>query len=262
MAGTLLANKVVLVTGSTTGIGEAVVRRCVAEGAQVMIHGRREEQARELSEDLGEVAAFVVADLADSGASAQIVQAVIDRFGRVDALVNNAALTTRSNLDTMNLAVFDRIISVNLRAPLFLIQAAMPHFRRQGGGTVLNIGSVNAYCGEPNLLIYSMSKGALMTMTRNLADAHSQENVRINQLNVGWTLTENERKLKMSEGLPDGWENKLPKAYAPYGRIFMPEEVASHVVFWISDAAGPVNGAVCELEQYPMIGRNPHKEGE
>jgi NAD(P)-dependent dehydrogenase (short-subunit alcohol dehydrogenase family) len=256
----LLENHVILVTGSTTGIGRAIARRCVAEGARVMIHGRRERAAQQLRQELGEAAGHVLADLADTESPQRIMDAVIDRFGRIDGLVNNAALTTRSNLDTVDSATFDRILAVNLKAPLFLIQAAMPHFRAQGRGVVLNIGSINALGGERNLLPYSVSKGGLMTMTRNLADAHAHEQVRINQLNVGWTLTEGEQQTKQEDGLPPDWETQLPERYAPSGRIFRPEEIAAHAVFWLSDEAGPVSGSVYEIEQYPMVGRNPEKE--
>jgi NAD(P)-dependent dehydrogenase (short-subunit alcohol dehydrogenase family) len=256
----LLENQVILVTGSTTGIGRAIARRCVAEGARVMIHGRRERAAQTLNQELGEVAGHVVADLEEADSPQRIMDAVVDRFGRIDGLVNNAALTTRSNLDTVDATTFDRILTVNLKAPLFLIQAAMPHFRAQGRGVVLNIGSINALGGERNLLPYSVSKGGLMTMTRNLADAHAHEQVRINQLNVGWTLTEGEQQTKQEDGLPPDWETQLPERYAPSGRIFRPEEIAAHAVFWLSDEAGPVSGSVYEIEQYPMVGRNPEKE--
>lgn len=225
-----------------------------------MIHGRRERAAQQLSQELGEVAGQVVADLEEAESPQRIMDAVIDRFDRIDGLVNNAALTTRSNLDTVDSATFDRILTVNLKAPLFLIQAAMPHFRAQGRGVVLNIGSINALGGERNLLPYSVSKGGLMTMTRNLADAHAHEQVRINQLNVGWTLTEGEQQTKQEDGLPPDWETQLPERYAPSGRIFRPEEIAAHAVFWLSDEAGPVSGSVYEIEQYPMVGRNPEKE--
>lgn len=260
MEQSLLKDKVVLVTGSTTGIGEAVARRCVAEGARVMVHGRDRERAEKVVADLGEAAAFFIADLTDPKSAPGLVNAVVERFGRLDGLVNNAALTTRCNLENVDVETFDRIIAVNLRMPMLLIKEALPHFRRQGGGSVVNIGSVNAFCGEPNLLVYSMSKGGLMTMTRNLADRYSTERIRINQINVGWTLTENERKLKESEGLPKGWEYDLPPSYAPFGRIFEPDEVARHIVFWLSDASGPATGTVYEIEQYPMLGRNPNKE--
>ena len=256
----LLSDKVILVTGSSTGIGEAVARRAAAEGAKVMVHGRDEARAKAVSEAIGARAAFATADLADPEAPRLLINATIERFGRLDGLVNNAALTTRGNLETTDVELFDRIMAVNLRAPLLLIQAALPHFRKQEGGVVLNIGSINALGGEPNLLPYSMSKGGLMTMTRNLASALAERHVRLNQLNVGWTLTENEQQLKEEEGLPEDWEAQLPVSYAPSGRIFRPDEIAAHAVFWLSDAAGPVSGAVYEIEQYPMIGRNPEKE--
>jgi NAD(P)-dependent dehydrogenase (short-subunit alcohol dehydrogenase family) len=260
MPGPLLDNHVILVTGSTTGIGRAIARRCVAESARVMIHGRRERAAHDVSAELGDNAGHVVADLEDADSPQRIIDAVIDRFGRIDGLVNNAALTTRSTLDTVDPATFDRIITVDLKAPLFLIQAAMPHFRAQGGGVVLNIGSINALGGERNLLPYSIAKGGLMTMTRNLADAHAHEQVRVNQLNVGWTLTEGEQQAKQEDGLPPDWETQLPERFAPSGRIFRPEEIAAHAVFWLSNEAGPVSGSVYEIEQYPMVGRNPDKE--
>ena len=260
MSAPLLDDKVILVTGSTTGIGRAIARRCVDEGARVMIHGRDESRARALDDELGAAAASVLADLEAPDAPQRIVDAVIEQFGRIDGLVNNAALTTRATLDTTTPETLDRILTVNLKAPLFLIQEAMPHFREQGGGVVLNIGSINALGGERALLPYSVAKGGLMTMTRNLADAHASEDVRFNQLNVGWTLTEGEKQAKQEDGLPPDWETKLPERYAPSGRIFRPEEIAAHAAFWLSDEAGPVSGSVYEIEQFPMVGRNPEKE--
>jgi NAD(P)-dependent dehydrogenase (short-subunit alcohol dehydrogenase family) len=173
--------------------------------------------------------------------------------------VNNAAVTTRSTLESTDAATFDRIIAINLRAPLLLVRAAVSHFRAQGGGVVVNIGSVNALAGEPNLLAYSASKGGLMTATRNLANALATEKIRVNQLNLGWVTTPNEIALKIREGLPVGWETQVPAAYAPTGRLLTPEEVARHVLFWLSDASAPANGVVYEVEQYSMIGRNVTK---
>lgn len=258
--GPLLPETVVLVTGSTTGIGEAIARRAVEEGARVMIHGRSDERAREISEDLGADARHVTADLQDPDAPEQIVDATVEAFGRIDALVNNAATTERSNVETTDADTFDRIVAINLRAPLLLVRATIPHFREQGGGEVLNVGSVNALGGEPNLLAYSVSKGGLMTMTRNLADAHKTDQIRFNQLNVGWTLTENEDRIQREMGMSENWVEELPPAFAPSGRIFSPREVAAHAVFWLSEETGPVSGAVYEVEQSPMIGSNPDKQ--
>jgi NAD(P)-dependent dehydrogenase (short-subunit alcohol dehydrogenase family) len=126
---------------------------------------------------------------------------------------------------------------------------------------VLNIGSVNAYSGEPNLFAYSVTKGALTTMTRNLGDTLFRENgVRVNQINPGWVLTETEIERKKQHGLADDWYTHLPKVYAPSGRIIQPSEIAAAAVYWLSDECGPISGQVVDLEQHPFIGRNPPKD--
>ena len=257
---TRLKDKVILVTGSTTGIGEAMVRLFAREGARVMIHGRRKEAAQNLAAEFGERASFVIGALEDNEVPRKLVAETVARFGRIDGLVNNAAAITHGTIEDTDQELFDRTLAINLRAPLFLIQAALPHFRRQGGGRVLNIGSINSYCGERILLAYSISKGGLTTLTRNLADAHADEHIQINQLNVGWTLTANEYELKMKDGLPDDWPTRLPKSVAPSGRIHSPEEVALAAIYFLSDEAALINGAILDVEQYPVIGRNPTKE--
>src|SRR5687768_643487 len=230
-----LANKAVIVTGSTTGIGEAIARRFVAEGARVLVHGMERELGERVVADLGrERAALHVDDLADAVAPRRVVDAALAAFGRLDALVNNAAWIVRSNIETTDAALFDRCMAVNVRAPLLLVQAALPHLR-QSHGCVLNVGSINGYCGEPNQLAYSLSKGALMTLTRNLADALGPEKVRVNHLNLGWVLSANEYKLKVSEGSPPDWPEHPPAAFAPSGRILTPEQVATAAVYWVGD---------------------------
>ena len=258
--GTRLRDKVMLVTGSGTGIGEGMARRFVAEGALVMIHDRVRDAAQAVAADLGDRAAFIVADLEHPAIPAELIEQTVAHFGRIDGLVNNAAVKTRGGIEETDFAAFDQNVAVNLKAPFFLIRAAIPHFRKQGGGRVLNIGSINAYCGEKNQCIYSAIKGALMTLTRNLADAHGPENIHVHQINPGWVLTPGERALKASEGLPDDWPSRLPVEFAPAGRILSPDDVAWAAVYLLSDEAAIINGAVLDLEQYPMIGRNPPKD--
>jgi NAD(P)-dependent dehydrogenase (short-subunit alcohol dehydrogenase family) len=253
-----LKDKVVLVTGSATGIGKAIARRCVAEGARVIIHGLEPLVARRVADSLSPQAAHYCCDLADPGTAEDLVKFTVETFGRIDALVNNAATVARSDLQTTTGQVFDRIIGVNLRAPLLLIRAAHPHLKATQGA-VLNIGSVNAYCGERILLAYSISKGGLMTMTRNLADALGPDRVRVNQINPGWVLTENEQRQKVADGLPEDWPARLPEELIPFGRLITPEEVAGAAVFWISDESRMFTGAVADVNQYPVIGRNPPK---
>lgn len=260
-----LKDKIILVTGSTTGIGEGMVRHFVEEGASVMIHGTRPEAAKKVYNSLVEQdclgrVGFTLGSLADPEVPARIVAETVAHFGRIDGLVNNAAVMTRGDIETTDLAAFDLTLAINLRAPFLLSQAVLPHFRKQGFGRILNIGSVNGYCGEKNQLAYSVSKGGLTTLTRNLADALGPEGIRVNQFNVGWTLTPNEYELKKKEGLPDDWHEKIPKTFAPGGRLLSPEDIAWAAVYFLSDEAALISGAILDLEQYPLIGRNPAKE--
>jgi NAD(P)-dependent dehydrogenase (short-subunit alcohol dehydrogenase family) len=152
------------------------------------------------------------------------------------------------------------MLEVNTIAPFALIKAALPRLR-ETRGAVLNIGSVNAWSGEPNLLAYSVSKGALMTLTRNLGDTLMREDgVRVNQINPGWVLTEREAARKKADGLAEDWYRNVPRVYAPAGRILWPHEIAAAAVYWLGDESGPISGQVVDLEQHPFIGRNPPKD--
>ena len=186
-----LLDKVIIITGSTTGIGKAIAQRCVAEGARVVIHGLEEAWGDEVVTDLGDTKAILhIEDISQEGAPGRLVDRAITSYGHLDAVVNNAAWVASSTLHTTDRAFLQRMLEVNTLAPFLLIQAALPYLS-QTRGSVLNIGSVNAWSGEPNLLAYSMSKGALMTMTRNLGDTlHRENGVRVNQINPGWVLTE------------------------------------------------------------------------
>ena len=254
-----LKDKVIIVTGSTTGIGKAIAVRCAAEGAFIVLHGLEEDWGKEVARQLGDRAVLQIEDISKEGAVDRLVKLATDRFGKLDAVVNNAAIIASSNIHTTDLPYLRKLLEVNMVAPFALIKAALPQLTKNRG-CVLNIGSVNAYCGEPNLLAYSMSKGALQTMTRNLGDTLFRENgVRVNQLNPGWVLTENETIRKKEQGLRDRWYEDLLPVNAPSGRLILPAEIAAAAVYWLSDECGPISGQVVDLEQHPMIGRNPPK---
>lgn len=255
-----LEGKVIIVTGSTTGIGKAIARRCADEGAFVVIHGLEEDLGNEVCHSIGSDKCLLhIQDLTEENAATRLVERAVKEFGKLDGIVNNAAWVVSSNTDDTTPAFFRKVIDVNTIAPFTLIRAAL-HELQKSGGSVLNIGSVNAWGGEPNLLAYSVSKGALMTLTRNLGDVLFRDHqVRVNQINPGWVLTEKEVQRKKEQGLADEWYKDLPDVYAPSGRLLKPEEIAAAAVYWLSDESGPVSGQVVDLEQYPMIGRNPPK---
>jgi len=256
-----LENKVIIITGSTTGIGKAIAVACVAEGARVIIHGLEKELGESVVSSIGtDKAALVIEDISIEGAPERLVDHAVKTFGRVDAVVNNAAAVVSSNIHNTDLAFLRKVLDINTLAPFALIKAALPYLR-SSKGSVLNIGSVNAWSGEPNLLAYSVSKGALMTLTRNLGDTlHREDGVRVNQINPGWVLTETETQRKREHGLASDWYTKVPKAYAPAGRIIWPSEIAAAAIYWLADESGPISGQVVDLEQYPFIGRNPPKD--
>ncbi|HTF17050.1 MAG TPA: SDR family NAD(P)-dependent oxidoreductase, partial [Chryseolinea sp.] len=143
-----LAGKVIIVTGSTTGIGKAIAQACVREGARVIIHGLEADWGAEVVALLGaEHAALHIEDIAEPGCAERLVNVALTKFGRLDGVVNNAAAVVSSSLETTDLAFFRRVLEINTLAPFSLIKAALPHLR-QVRGCVLNIGSVNAYSGE------------------------------------------------------------------------------------------------------------------
>lgn len=255
-----LKEKVVFITGSFLGIGKAIALACLSEGAKVVLHGKvREDFQPWIREQDPSRIEVLFGDLLDSSFPQQALQKINERFGRLDALVNNAALVAGGDLEGTSVDFLKEILQVNLIGPYALIQAALP-LLKESKGCVLNIGSVNAYAGEPTLLAYSLSKGGLMTLTRNLGDVlHRKYGIRVNQINPGWVLTEKEQIKKEKDGLPSDWPKRISPLYTPAGRLISPEEIAFAALFWLSPKAGPVSGQVVELEQHPLIGRNPEK---
>ncbi len=244
-----LAGKVIVVTGAASGIGAAVARAAVAEGAgALMVTDRDGEGCRDLATALG--AAHWVTDLADPEAPAAFIAACTARFGRVDGLVNAAGLTTRGSFLTGTAAIWDQLFAVNARAGFLLMQAVIADLlARKAPGAVVNILSMNAHCGIPELAIYAATKGAMTTLTRNAAHAHMADRIRVNGINLGWVATEAEHRMQadvMGRG-PD-WQEKAA-ATLPLGRLVTAEEAARLAVFLLGDASAPMSGAVIDLEQ-------------
>ena len=249
-----LKDKVALVTGATTGIGRGIAQHFAALGAHVAIHGRNAEAGTAVVDRLrsgGHDATYVDADLRDPDACRQAVRSAIAWKGGLDVLVNNAAITSRGFLEDAPLELWEEMMAVNLRAPFLCLQEAVKSMKARGGGSIVNIGSVNAYIGAPKLGPYSVSKGGLMTMTRNAASALKGYRIRVNQLNVGWTLTEGEDRVQKKEGRRTDW---LADALAtrPFGRLLSPEDIAIAAAYFASDDSALITGSVLDMEQEPL----------
>lgn len=257
--------KVAVITGSTQGLGEMIARQFVAEGATgIVVTGRNRVRGEKVKADLaraGATVVFVEADLADVDAAKSIVFAADSSFGRVDTLVNAAAITDRGTIVDTTSELFDRMMAINLRAPFFLIQEAVQIMRREHiEGTIVNIQSMSAHGGQPFLAPYSVSKGGLATLTRSSAFSLLRNRIRVNALNVGWMNTPGEDAiLKKYHGVQDDWLEKASQSQ-PFGRLVEPSEVARACVYLASDDSGLMTGAIIDYDQ-SVLGCNessPH----
>jgi NAD(P)-dependent dehydrogenase (short-subunit alcohol dehydrogenase family) len=249
-----LNGKIALVTGATSGIGFGIARHFLSLGAAVVVHGREQaDAARAASELTADRSACtgVSADLRDVAACRAMTQAAIGWKGGLDVLVNNAGMTDRGYLENAPVELWDDIMAVNLRAPFICLQEAVASMKTRGGGSIVNIGSVNAHIGAPKLGLYSVSKGGLMTLTRNAAGALNQYKIRVNQLNVGWTLTEGEDAVQKRQGTRADWLRDAV-AIMPFGRLLTPHEVALAAAYFASDDSALITGGVLDMEQYPI----------
>jgi NAD(P)-dependent dehydrogenase (short-subunit alcohol dehydrogenase family) len=253
-----LKDKVIIITGATSGIGRAIAIRAIAEGAKVLVHGIDQSAGEKVVADLGKNATLCITDLAEPDTPKKIADAATTAFGKIDGLVNNAAIIERNNLLQITPEAFAKTITINLQSALFLIQACYEQLKKSKGA-VLNIGSINAYSGESSLLAYSIGKAGLQTMTRNLANAHGVDQVRFNLINPGWILTQREYVDQIKKGMPDKWPEKLGRENIPFGVMSTPEQLAAACIYWLGDESRPFTGSVVELEQFSIIGRNPEK---
>lgn len=219
-----LQGQVVVVTGAASGIGRAVAQAASAAGAALVLTDR---DAAGLAAVAGALsgAEVLVADLAAPDAPAAIIAAALARFGRIDGLVNAAGLTTRAAVADGTAAQWDSLFAVNARAPFFLMQGALRDMlARRAPGAIVNILSMNAHCGTPDLAIYAATKGALQTLTKNAASAHMADRIRVNGINLGWTLTEAEHHMQAQVlGHGPDWLAAVA-ARRPLGRLLLPDE--------------------------------------
>jgi NAD(P)-dependent dehydrogenase (short-subunit alcohol dehydrogenase family) len=250
----LLKDTVVLISGGTQGLGAGIARQAAAEGAAgVAVSGRSAAAGGKIAEDLaglGVPAVFLQADLGDTQQASSTVIRTVEHFGRLDAVVNAAGLTTRGSMTDTTPELFDEHIAVNLRAPFFIMSEAIKHFKeREIPGNIVNIITMSSHGGQPYLAPYVASKAGLAGLTRNAAHAHRWDRIRINGVNIGWTATEGEDLIQRRfHGAGDDWLEKA-NASVPMGKLGQVDEIAEFVVFLLSARSGVVTGSVIDWDQ-------------
>ena len=247
--------KIAIVTGGTQGLGAAIANAFARSGAAgIVTCGRNVEKGMKVADyirtETSVPVAFLKADLSKIDDCKSIIVGADQIFGRVDVLVNAAAITDRGNILDTSPELFDDMMAVNIRAPFFLSQESVKLMIREGiEGSILNIGSTSAMTGQPFISAYCTSKGALETFTRNTAFALMRNRIRVNQLNIGWMSSEGEDRIqRLYHGAKDGWLEKA-SAQQPFGRLVDPAEVARAVTFFSSEDAGLMTGAVVHFDQ-------------
>lgn len=250
-----LKDKIAVITGSGSGMGEGIARLFAEEGAQVVISDRDLNAAETVATSLTEQGFTAVARKADVSLETDcraLIDESVAQFGRIDVLVNTVGWSKRGTIEDTTVEEWDGIFAVNVRGSFICTQQAVKHMKTHGSGSIINIGSVNAYIGEPKLMAYSAAKGALMTLTKNLASYLNQYRIRVNQLNVGWTLTPNEHRVKVEEeGKGENWLAEAVKT-RPWGRLLVPRDVGMAALYFASDESELVTGSVFDMEQYPV----------
>ncbi|MGJ0204110.1 glucose 1-dehydrogenase [Leucobacter sp. gxy201] len=237
-----------IVTGATSGIGVVIAQQLVASGFRVALVGRSVERGEAVAADLGDGARFFASDLSASGASAQLVARVVESFGRLDVLVNNAAIDHTNDLLEVGEEEIVRTFGTNTFATMNLLIAGARQMREQGdGGAIINITSRLASIGVPTMGVYSASKGAIEAFTRASAIDLAPFNIRVNAVAPGMTRTPLYEE--WLEGLPDPEaEAQRVAAAIPLGRIAEPEDVAAVVDFLASERASYLTGASIPVE--------------
>jgi NAD(P)-dependent dehydrogenase (short-subunit alcohol dehydrogenase family) len=249
-----LENRIAVITASGAGMGEGIARLFADEGARVVISDIDETAARAVAESIisaGGAAMFQRADVSLEADCRLLINRAVQEYGGIDVLVNNAGISTRGNVENTTVEMWDKIFAVNVRGAFVCTQQAVTYMKEQRRGSIINIGSINAYIGEPKLMAYSASKGALMTLTKNTASYLNQYGIRVNQLNPGWTLTPNEQRVKREEGKGEDWVEEAIRTRA-FGRLLTPRDIALAALYFASDESECVTGSVLDLEQFPV----------
>ena len=233
--------KVVVVTGGGAGIGRATCERFAEEGAAVVIAEVIEERGRDAAaaiEAAGRRALFVRTDISNEGDVRRMAAEAVSRFGRIDVLVNNAAIFVLKGIDA-SVEEWRKILDVNVMGPALAAKHVVPEIRKQGGGAIVNLGSISSFIAQPQFVTYNATKAAIANMTRCMALDLAPDNIRVNAVCPGSVWTEVVQKLTADLGLDRAGADKHPAWGGKHilQRLAEPREIADAILFLASDEA-------------------------
>jgi NAD(P)-dependent dehydrogenase (short-subunit alcohol dehydrogenase family) len=245
-----LSGKTAIVTGGTRGIGKAIASLFVGEGASVAVAGRDETRGKAAADSLGgkrERVIYVRADVSKADDVKYLVEETVRRFGRLDILVNNAGINpVGTALDTTE-ELWDLVMAVNLKGPFLCCKHAIPHMLRAGGGSIVNIGSINSFMAFENEAAYDASKGGILLFTRATALDFAGRNIRVNCICPGAVDTPLLRGIFAENPNPEEMKRDMIRRH-PLKRMGAPEEIAKAALFLASDDSSFVTGAAISVD--------------
>lgn len=239
-----LKNKTALITGGGQGIGRGIVDRYLEEGAQVAISQRRQVEPA-LAKHPSVLS--IQADLTDVAAVETIVRKTVEHFGCIDILVNNAGIMSECSISEILVQEWEQMIAINLRAPLFLTQAVLPHMQQRGGGSIINLGSIEGLAANPYHAAYCASKAGIHGMTRAMAVDLGQYSIRCNAIAPGWITTNLSEQYLESQPQQRAAREALNHLH-PIGRLGRPTDVGDLAVYLASDQSSFMTGQILVLD--------------
>jgi len=251
-----LAGKVCLVTGATSGIGEAIARHLAAEGGRIVVAGRRVELGQQVAASIvadGGEAVFLPVDVTDPLLCEQLIGRTAEHYGRLDAMVHNAGLSRRGTVLDTSLDDWHAVLDTNVTAAFLLAKSAIPIMQAQRGGSIVHIGSAHTALPKRNMAAYCASRGALLMLSRQMAVEYIDDRIRVNVVNPGWVDTPGERELLQTLGQSPDVMDMAARAN-PFGRLLSPRDIAVVVSYLVSDDSELVTGSVFDIHhEHPLV---------
>lgn len=249
-------DKIALVTGSNSGgLGTTIAIQLAEQGAKgIILTGRSKTSETEDIingiQKLGAEVMFITADLRNPDECKSLVNEIDKHFGKLDGLVNSAGLTSRGTIENTSVELWDEHFAINVRAPFLLMQGCIKIMQREKiAGSIVNIITQSAHGGQPFLTPYAASKGALVTLTKNVAHSQRFHQIRINAIMPGWMDTPGEHAIQKSfHNAPDNWL-ELAESGQPMGKLIQPDDLSSLAAYLLSDDSGVITGSVIDYDQ-------------
>lgn len=245
-----LKDKVIVISGGTKGVGKAMAEMCGREGARVVIGGRDEKTAKEALRTIktfGSEGIFVHTDLLKVEDCKNLFDKAYEKFGRIDGFFNYAGVTPVSPLDSCDEETFDWVMDVNFKACFFCCQQAIRYMRLNGGESIVLTGSAHAWGGEKDRAAYACSKGVLRILMEHIAHQYASEQIRCNYLTLGWTPTEGEVALRISQGESEAELRKRAANILPMGRMCERNDYVEAIIYMLSDASAMMTGSTFRI---------------